>query len=79
MSDTVVAIVSAFFVIGIAVGIIAVVAMSVLGAGRRDHGDLPDREPPGPGSPAPEARWDDSVPGDRPHWPGEAGGDFSGT
>jgi hypothetical protein len=35
MNGTVVAIVSAFFIIGIAVGIAAVVAMSVLRAGRR--------------------------------------------
>jgi hypothetical protein len=35
MNDTVVAIVSAFFIIGIAAGIIAVVAMSVLRAERR--------------------------------------------
>src|SRR4029077_13781562 len=45
MNDTVVAIVSAFFVIGILVGIIIVVAMSVLRADRRrDPGDLLDDE-----------------------------------
>ena len=43
MNDTVVAIVSAFFIIGIAVGIIAVVAMSVLRPERR--GDQGDRRP----------------------------------
>ena len=61
MNDTVVAIVSAF-VIGILVGIIAVVAMSVLRADRRgDSGDLletgPDRHP---------------------RWPGDSGNDSSG-
>jgi len=61
MNDTVVAIVSAF-VIGILVGIIAVVAMSVLRADRRgDPGDLletgPDRHP---------------------RWPGDSGNDSSG-
>src|SRR6185312_7160217 len=39
MNDTVVAIVSAFFVIGIAAGIIAVVAMSLLRAERRGNRD----------------------------------------
>ena len=61
MNDTVVAIVSAF-VIGILVGIIAVVAMSVLRADRRgDPGDLLDTG---------------SDP--HPRWPGDSGNDFSG-
>ena len=76
MNDTVVAIVSAFFVIGILVGIIAVVAMSVLRAERqrrRAPEDLLDyelHEPPG-------LRWDDTRPNRRPRWPGHAGSDFS--
>ena len=42
MNDTVVAIVSAFFIIGIIVGIVAVVAVSVLRADRRgNQGDTP--------------------------------------
>ena len=50
MNDTVVAIVSAFFVIGILVGIIAVVAMSVLRAERRGYPEDPlDYEPPNRG------------------------------
>ena len=53
MNDTVVAIVSAFFIIGIAAGIIAVVAMSVLRAERRgnrgDYADPVDDDPYGPG------------------------------
>jgi len=76
MNDTVVAIVSAFFIIGIVVGIIAVVAMSVLRAERRgDQGDRaepyddPD-EPPGSG-------WDDLDSGPRRRWPGETDNDFS--
>jgi hypothetical protein len=78
MNDTVVAIVSAFFVIGILVGIIVVVAMSVLRAeslsAPSDPGDLLDyerREPPG-------LPWDDSGPDGHPRWPGDAGNDFGG-
>ncbi len=49
VNDTVVAIVSAFFVMGIVVGIIAVAALPVLRAGRRrDHGD-PGGRPRWPG------------------------------
>ncbi len=74
MSDTVVAIVSAFFVLGILVGIIAVVAMSVLRAERHAAPeDPPDYEARGPGEP-PGLPWDDR----HPRWPGDAGNDFSG-
>ncbi len=79
MSDTVVAIVSAFFVIGIVVGIIAVVAMSALRAGRRGGpGDPQDYGPPGPGEQPPVTRADGVGPDDHPRWPGGAGNDFSG-
>jgi hypothetical protein len=67
MNDSVVAIVSAFFLIGIAVGIVAVVAMSVLRAERRGK----PADPPGP-------RWDDAGPDDHPGWPGGLDSDFSG-
>ena len=75
MNDTVVAIVSAFFVIGILVGIIAVVAMSVLRAGRRGYPeDLGDYEPrEGPGLP-----WDDAGPDRHRRWPGDDDSDFRG-
>jgi hypothetical protein len=83
VNDTVVAIVSAFFVIGILVGIIIVVAMSVLRAERRgDPGDLLDyepgepREPRGPREP-PGLAWDDTGRNGRSRWPGEADNDFS--
>ena len=77
MNDTVVAIVSAFFVIGILVGIIAVVAMSVLRAGRRGGpGDLLDYEPLEPREP-PGYPWDDTGPDRHPRWPGDADNDFS--
>jgi hypothetical protein len=87
MNDTVVAIVSAFFVIGILAGIVTVVAMSVLRAGRRgdpgdsggppddDSGGPPDDEPGGPRS---GPRWDDAGPDDHPRWPGGADNDFYG-
>ena len=76
MNDTVVAIVSAFFIIGIVVGIIAVVAMSVLRAEHRgdqddDVGPFDDSyEPPGPG-------WDDPR-GQYRRWPDDTDNDLSG-
>ena len=77
MNDTVVAIVSAFFVIGILVGIIIVAAMSVLRAERRgDPGDLLNYEPRGPREP-PGLAWDDTGRNGRPRWPGDADNDFS--
>jgi hypothetical protein len=86
MNDTVVAIVSAFFIIGIAVGIVAVVAMSVLRAGRRrDQGEYADsfdddpRGPGRPGGPRPGSGRDDTAPDGRSRWPGEADTDFSGS
>jgi hypothetical protein len=78
MNDTVVAIVSAFFVIGIVVGFIIVIAVSVLRADRRrDPGDPLDYEPRGPREPG-SLPWDDTAGGGRPHWPGDADNDFSG-
>jgi hypothetical protein len=75
MNDTVVAIVSAFFVIGILVGIIAVVAMSVLRAERRrDPGDLLDYEPREP----PDYPWADTEQDRHSRWPGDSDNDFSG-
>ena len=74
MNDAIVAVVSAFFIIGIAVGIIAVVAMSVLRAERRgdqgDHGE-PSDEPPGPGR-------DDLDSGQHHRWPADTDNNFSG-
>jgi len=76
MNDTVAAIVSAFFIIGIVVGIIAVVAMSVLRAehrGDQDEDVDPVDDPyelPGPG-------WDDPR-GQYRRWPDDADNDLSG-
>jgi hypothetical protein len=78
MNDTVVAIVSAFFVVGILVGIIAVVAVSVLRASRRaGPGDLPDDEPRKPREP-PGYPWNDTGPDRHPRWPGDDDNDLSG-
>lgn len=76
MNDSVVAIVSAFFVIGITVGVITVVAMSALRTdrqGRRGRQGRPleygadafDELPPDPS-------WDDADPDDYPRWPANA-------
>ena len=79
MNGAVVAIVSAFFIIGITVGIIAVVAVSALRADRpRDPGDPPEYGPRGPGEQPPDPDWDDAGPDDRPRWPGDVDNDFSG-
>ena len=81
MNDSVVAIVSAFFIIGITVGVIAVVAMSALRGGRPgnpgDPSDPREYGPRRPGRPPPDARWDDAVPDDNPSWPGDTHNDFS--
>ncbi len=80
MSDSVIAIVSAFFIIGITVGGIAVIALSVLRSRRLSARSDPGRplkyRPPGPGEP-PDLRWDDADP-DHPRWPGKSDNDFSG-
>ena len=77
MNDSVVAIVSAFFIIGITVGIIAVVAISALRNGRPgDPGDPPEYGPGRPGEP-PQAGWDDARPDDHPSWPGDVDSDFT--
>lgn len=82
MNDTVVAIVSAFFIIGITVGIIAVVAVSVFRADRHgdqgDYADPYDDDPYRPGEPPSGSGRDDTRPGSRPRWPGDADTDFSG-
>jgi hypothetical protein len=82
MNDTVVAIVSAFFVMGILAGIVAVVAMSVLRAARRgdpgDSGGPPDDRSHGPGGQPPYLLRDDASPDDHPRWPGDTDNDFSG-
>jgi hypothetical protein len=81
MNDTVVAIVSAFFIIGITVGVIAVVAASVLRPNRRgdqgDYADSIDDGPYGPGEPS-GSGWDDTKPDGYRRWPGDDDTDFSG-
>ena len=77
MNDTVVAIVSAFFVIGIVVGIIAVIAMSVLRGRRGDPAGPLDYGPRDRGGHSAGPGWDDDGPDDQPRWPGGVDGDFS--
>jgi hypothetical protein len=88
MNDSVVAIVSAFFIIGITAGVIAVIAMSALRADRRggpgdpgdldDPGDLLEYGLPGPPGPPPDPRWNNAGPHDHSDWPGNVDNDFSG-
>jgi hypothetical protein len=82
MNDTVVAIVSAFFIIGTAVGIVVVVAMSVLRAERRgdqgDYADSFDDNPYGPGEPPSGHGRDDTAPDGHSRWPGDADTNFRG-
>jgi hypothetical protein len=82
MNDTVVAIVSAFFIIGITVGIIAVVAVSVLRADRRgdqgDYADPYDDDPYRPGEPPSGSGRDDTAPDSHSRWPGDADNHFHG-
>ena len=57
-------IIALFFVIGIGVGVIAVIAFSIL---RRDVGPLDDPPgfgPPGRDGPSPDLDWDDSQDGE---------------
>lgn len=57
-------IIALFFVIGIAVGVVAVIAVSIL---RRDVGPPGDPRgfrPPGPGGPSPDLDWDNPQDGE---------------
>jgi hypothetical protein len=71
-------IVGIFFLIGIAVGVIAVIALSAI---RKDKGRppgggaAPAQDGPGEPDEPPDLAWDDAD--DRPRWPGSAGGGFS--
>ena len=72
MNDSVVAIVSAFFVIGITVGIIAVFAMSALRTDREGRQGEPREYGPGPFDELPpDPGWDDAAPDSHPRWPGD--------
>jgi hypothetical protein len=78
MNDQVVAIVSAFFIIGIFGGIISVIALSARRAYRSSGRGYPgDRPKYGPGGPSDRDR-EVTVPEDRPRWPGDDDNDFSG-
>ena len=71
MSDALIAVIAVFFVIGITVGIVAVLALSELRANRRREPARPPEDWPGPpGAEPPDV--------DDPRWPGDADTDFSG-
>ncbi len=82
MNDSVVAIVSAFFIIGITVGIVTVIALSVLRARRAadpgDQGGPPGNGPRGTGGQPASSGWEDASPGwddASPGWDDAAPGD----
>jgi hypothetical protein len=78
MNGSVVAIVSAFFIIGITVGIIAVIALSVLRADRLGvPDDPPEYGPRGPGHHPRDHGWDNAGPDGHLRWPGDVDNDFS--
>jgi hypothetical protein len=77
MSDTVVAIVSAFFIIGILVGIVTVIAAAVLRADRRGRLDDPEALPAYEPDEADDT-WGDTEPDGHSRWPGDADTDFRG-
>ncbi len=79
MSASVAAILGTFFIIGVAVGTVIVVAMSALRADR--HGRLEDPPPQGlggPGEQPPDPGWEDpaATTDDRSVWPGGPGNAF---
>jgi hypothetical protein len=78
MNDSVVVIVSAFFIIGITVGMIAVIALSVLRADRLGVPDDPQEHGPrGRGDQPRDPGWDNAGRAGHPRWPGDYGNDFS--
>jgi hypothetical protein len=76
MNDSVVAIVGAFFIIGITMGIIAVVALSALRADRRGNPPGPMGYGPGLDEQPTDPSWDDAGPDGHPRWPGEVDNHF---
>jgi hypothetical protein len=79
MSDAVVVIVSVFFIFGITVGIITVIALAVLRPRQPDDPDTRnelDGSEYGPYETPSDL--DGSDPGHRSRWPGDADNDFSG-
>ncbi len=70
MNGSVVGIVSAFLIIGVAVGIIAVLALSALRVDRRGNPHGPRGHGPRRLSEPPTHRgWDEAGPDDHPRWP----------
>jgi hypothetical protein len=66
---SVVVIVAVFFVIGITVGIVTVVALAALRQDRRSvPGGWPEYGARRPGEQPPDPRWDDGLDVERPWW-----------
>jgi hypothetical protein len=78
MSDPVVAIVSAFFLIGITVGVVVVIALSALRPRPRRRGWPGRRLEYRPPDQPPERGWDEGTPDEYPRWPGDDDTDFGG-
>jgi hypothetical protein len=81
MSDAVVVIVGIFFIFGITVGIITVVALAVLRPRQPDDPDTRDEldgSGYGPYETPSDLDLDGSGPRDRSRWPGDTDNDFSG-
>jgi hypothetical protein len=73
-----------FFVVGLFVGAVTVIALPALkdrrpgrGPRRRDHGDGPDRSPHDRVN-TEATRWEDAEDQDRPRWPGDSDSGYSG-
>jgi len=79
MNASVEVIMGLFFIIGIMVGVITVVAMSALRQDRQARRGRRGRPPQYErfGQP-PDRGWEGAEPDDRPRWPGEADGGYHG-
>jgi hypothetical protein len=79
MNTSVLVVVGLFFIIGITVGIVAVVAVANLRSDRRGGLDSPPAdEPGGPGQQPPDPGYLDAESDDRPRWPGDADSGYEG-
>lgn len=72
------AIIGIFFIIGAAAGMVAVVAMPVLRAGRQRGEGQPEQGPGGPSQRQPDSGLEGAVSGGSSRWPGNDGHRFAG-
>jgi len=66
------------FIIGVGVGVIAVIALSALRAERNDELTSSDPADLGRGATGVPGHWDGMISDDRSPWPGDASNGFSG-